>query len=210
MRARKSERGGVVTPRVVQRRAWSVAACLWGMVVAGSLGGCSAANLETRWTQDRGGVLCDARQDRVSGVCGKLLRAWLDYELTIEVLDSNALDAHIWPKGSVYLTRGLIDNMDDEELAAAVAHEVGHLLNDQSGQALASLAGQTIVCNEESYADLLGCRLLERQGIDGRAMIRLLQKVERCEQLSASRRVQMAKRIDLLNEVYSYETQQDR
>ena len=43
------------------------------------------------------------------------------------VLDSPDLNAFALPGGYVYVTRGLLDKLDESELAALLAHELGHL-----------------------------------------------------------------------------------
>ena len=47
-----------------------------------------------------------------------------------EIADGSNAGAFAWPDGRIRVTRGLIDLLNDEELAAAVAHEIGHLLAD--------------------------------------------------------------------------------
>ena len=60
-----------------------------------------------------------------------------------------AVTAYGWRGGNLFLTRGLVDVMDDDELAAAVAHELGHLLGDGHVHSMTSLRG----CEQEYNLD---------------------------------------------------------
>lgn len=75
------------------------------------------------------------------------------------------LGAWSWPDGDVRVSRSLVELLDDEELAAALAHELGHLLDGGHLDGLpAALAGASRGAGEEARADLLGCALLARAG----------------------------------------------
>jgi len=105
--------------------------------------------------------------------------------------------AWAWPKGPIHVSRALVDLADDDELAAALAHELGHLSADGTWHGpLASLEGTTNP-DAEARADELGCRLLALRGIPPAAAVRLLEKLgvaaarvanarANCAQLSAS------------------------
>lgn len=85
--------------------------------------------------------------------------------------------AWAWPKGPIHVSRTLVDLVDDDELAAAIAHELGHLQADGTWRGpLASLEG-TNDPGGEARADELGCRLLALRGIPPAATVRLLEKL---------------------------------
>jgi predicted Zn-dependent protease len=84
--------------------------------------------------------------------------------------------AWAWPGGPIQVSRSLVDLLDDDELAAAMAHELGHLQDAHSGGRSVSLDGGADL-DVESRADAFGCRLLVLRGIDAAASARLLEKL---------------------------------
>ena len=50
-----------------------------------------------------------------------------DLEYKFYVINDEALNAFTIPGGHVYVFRGLYDKLDDDELAAVIAHEIGHI-----------------------------------------------------------------------------------
>ena len=81
--------------------------------------------------------------------------------------------AWAWPDGRIEVSQALLDRLDDDELAAALAHELGHLLDGgHLAGAPRSLAGEA--ADIERRADGIGCQLLSRRGVSGEAMIRML------------------------------------
>jgi Zn-dependent protease with chaperone function len=85
------------------------------------------------------------------------------------------LAAFAWPDGSVLVTRDLADLLDDDELAASLAHEIGHLVDGgHLAPAPAALAGTPTDDDRERRADRTGCRLLATHGRPPAAMPRML------------------------------------
>lgn len=85
------------------------------------------------------------------------------------------LAAFAWPDGAVLVTRDLADLLDDDELAASLAHEIGHLLHGgHLAGAPAALTGAPPDDEPERSADRTGCRLLATRGRSPRAMPRML------------------------------------
>ncbi len=83
--------------------------------------------------------------------------------------------AWAWPDGRIEVSRTLVDRLDDQELAAALAHELGHLLDGGHLPAMPhALAGGGDI---ERRADRVGCGVLLRHGVPGDAMPRMLAKV---------------------------------
>ena len=127
--------------------------------------------------------------------------------VSVHVADSADVGAYAWPDGRIVLTRGLVERLDDDELAAAVAHEVGHLLADGHVRTVAALTGSEghakagesgTGADEESRADAVAVRLLLRAGRPPEAMARALSKVFRSADLSRAGKGRLAKRIRLL------------
>ncbi len=88
------------------------------------------------------------------------------------VLRSETLNAYSLP-GTVYVTRGLLQRLDrDELLAAAVAHEIAHLERDDSLRPLRGDAESEL--QREIAADRRAVELLSRAGMRTGAMDELL------------------------------------
>lgn len=81
----------------------------------------------------RYGYYDDQRLNRYVSLVGRSIVAGANRpELTFRfaVLDTNEINAYAAPGGFVFVTRGALAQMQDEaELAAVLAHEVGHITN---------------------------------------------------------------------------------
>jgi len=164
--------------------------------------GCAtAADPMRSWVRHEGGVLCDARGERAQRALARLIGKPLDSRLTVQVLQTPVVCAYGWPTGHLFVTQGLIDRLDDDELAAALAHEMGHLLDHGRLPMLASLRG---CCNQsadaEVRADALGAGLLASHGIPTGAMISMLAKVRSCNDTHPGCREAIGHRIELLQD----------
>jgi len=148
---------------------------------------------------------------------GKLLASaselpQLDWRFT--VIDSDIVNAFALPGGYVYVTRGLIALARDEaEMAAVLAHEIGHvtarhsaqrqgqgliagigalaagILLGDAGASVGSALGQGYVASysrsQEHQADELGVRYLTRVGFDPTAMSSFLAGMQAQSELLA-------------------------
>jgi hypothetical protein len=85
--------------------------------------------------------------------------------------------AWAWPGGPILVGDALVDLLDDDELTAAVAHELGHLQADGSWRGPSSALEGADDPDAEARADALGCRLLALRGIPPAASVRLLEKL---------------------------------
>jgi Zn-dependent protease with chaperone function len=98
-------------------------------------------------------------------------------KLTFRISRRDGLGAWAWESGKIEITPDLVDALDDNELAAALAHEAAHLMTDGVGTkqraALAESDDETI----ERAADRLGCSILAEAGVPPEAMVRMLGKV---------------------------------
>lgn len=118
----------------------------------------------------------------------------------VQVLDSDGVCAYGWPNGNLFVTRGLVDLLSDQELAAAIAHEMGHLLNDGHLHTLVSLRGCCVSPDIEARADSIGVRLLAEHAIGREAMISMLNKVRRSSGVPSLCQQRIGQRIELLTE----------
>jgi Zn-dependent protease with chaperone function len=81
-----------------------------------------------------------------------------------------------WPDRTVVVTQKLVESLDDEELSAAVAHEMAHLELGAEPRP-AALAGRSGKAAVEVAADRRGAALLAASGLDPTAMPRMLRRV---------------------------------
>lgn len=132
-----------------------------------------------------------------------------DIDYHFEVLDDEEVNAISLPGGYIYVNKGLVDVVDnDDQLAAVLAHEVGHIVARHSIKKLQALQGYSLLRvlfavtpetqavgaasdvafasillgysrEDELLADQLGARYLELAGYNPRAMIDFLEKLER-------------------------------
>ncbi len=140
----------------------------------------------------------------------------LDMPVTAKIVDSPQFDAFSVPGGFLYVTAGLLRDLDNEgELAAVLAHEIAHLAArhstshvtrrvaiDAAGflpfgttyaiassvpQASLPLALAKFSRGQEFEADYLGLQYLYKAGYDPKSFVGLLQKVQSAEQEIANK-----------------------
>lgn len=153
------------------------------------------------WVAELGGIDpaagCQARLDRAVAVIADTCDG---LPIRAAVLASDAPGAFSWPGGRVFVTRGLIELLDDQELVAAVDHELGHLLGDRSSGSIVALNGAADD-QAEPRADRIGVGLLERQGLPPELMRRMLTKVSGSSALPLIYRAPLEHRIELLQPI---------
>jgi MAF protein len=149
-------------------------------------------------------------QNRVENIGKKIAavsdRKDIDYHFM--VLDEDEVNAISLPGGYVYVNKGLVDKVDnDDELAGVLAHEVGHIVARHSIKKLQALQGYSILRilvaaapssgevgaasdaaftelllgysrEDELLADQLGARYAKLAGYDPYAMITFLRKLQ--------------------------------
>ena len=155
-----------------------------------------------RWVQRFGGV-DEGAAARVRQACQPVLR-WVKDQpgfkgqpVSLFVLASDFPSAYAWPHGEIFVTRGLAALLTDNELAAAVAHELGHLIDggQDEGVGLGGLRRgawgfwgrttpkpQTLDGDEqwvdiECRADAAGVKILTDAGLAPTAMTSMLKKL---------------------------------
>jgi len=140
---------------------------------------------------------------KIAGVCD---RKDIDYQF--KALNDDEINAVSLPGGSVYVFKGLIDKVSsDDELAAVLAHEVGHIVARHSVKKLQALMGYNLLRvlasqvphsgeiggtadlafteiflgysrEDELLADQLGTRYVKLAGFKPHAMISFLKKLQ--------------------------------
>ena len=125
-----------------------------------------------------GGVDAGEQQIRAERALSPLAGALGIPGIRVAILNSAEPGAYAWPDGQLYVTRGLATQLTDDELAAALAHELGHLLADGHLHPPASLHGETVgQADVEARADATGQQLLLAAGLPPDAMPRMLHKL---------------------------------
>jgi len=104
---------------------------------------------------------------KVAKVCDRK-----DISYTFKVLDSEEINAFACPGGFIYIYKGLMKKMDNEaQLAAVLAHEVGHIVARHSVKRLQAIYGYSIVM-EVALGEKMG--QTARQMVDAAAGVILL------------------------------------
>ena len=160
--------------------------------------GCGSIGDQSTWVKAQGGLVSDSHQRRAEAACALLGRP-VEGRPQVYALNSDSVGAYSWPNGNIFVTRGLVDLLNDQELAAAIAHEMGHLLNDGHLHAVASLRGCCVSPDAEVRADATGMELLRSRGISATSMVTMLQKVRASLPASSSCRDAIKARIELLS-----------
>lgn len=130
----------------------------------------------------------------------------LAYPVDIRVLDHGMVNAFAAPGGHVVLLRGLIDEAaTPDEVAAVIAHEIGHveardptrlsfraagsagilslILGDVTGGAVVAFAGEYLMSaaytrEAEAAADVFAHRMLERAGVSAEGMAAFFDRID--------------------------------
>jgi predicted Zn-dependent protease len=161
-----------------------------------------------------GGLSASPMRERVRQIGARLVAqsaaAATAYKYSFHLLaDGRTVNAFALPGGQIFITEALVSLLKTEdELAAVLGHEVGHVLARHSAEhlakaqltqqligavaigsgsydtaQLAQLAGSLINMkhgrDDEIESDTLGLRLMREAGYDPRAMIRVMQVLEK-------------------------------
>jgi hypothetical protein len=168
-------------------------ACLLTLFAAGCAQTSGASSRET-WAAGLGGVDQSESLRRLEATRDRLLREPLRSQIRVGVLRSREPAAFSWDDGSVFATRGLLRLLNDDELAAAVAHEVGHVVRNRGGGQVLSLRGHSDA-TAELEADATGVSLMEQAGVPPASMTSMLLKVRDAAVLAPRGRIEMTQRV---------------
>ncbi|WP_428939748.1 M48 family metalloprotease [Fontivita pretiosa] len=184
------------------RRAAFVGALVAGLCVFGCAAGRGGdSGPSARWIAAHGGVVGGSHQHRLQRVGARLSRVWGGRDVRAYVLDSADAAAYAWADGRILVTRGLIRRLDDDQLAAVIAHELGHLINESavsSSQSM-SLSGQDDPRDAEARADATGVALLEAAGLAAYPAMRRMLQALRDAPGNGPFRQSLTRRIELLD-----------
>ena len=171
---------------------------LMAVFVVGCANSSRALSPTEAWIERHGGLIDGVPQERAAAVARRVTPTVQETGLTVRVLAADSVVAYSWPNGEIYISRGLLETTTDDELAAAIAHEIGHLLDNGHLPMVRSLADPEASADAEARADLIGCRVLESSGFEPQAMIRMLEKVCAAQVSDADCRRRLSRRIDSL------------
>jgi hypothetical protein len=115
----------------------------------------------------------------------------------VRVMDSPTCAAYSWADGTICLTTGLIRLLDDDEIGAVIAHELGHLGHAESGDWTRFALGGTRT-EDEQRADAVGIILLRTSGIVPTSLAHALAKVRDAPLAEPGLRQAMTNRISRL------------
>ena len=170
--------------------------------------------LAPQMAEQMGGVVKGPMAERVQRIGDKIVAgssaARTPYKYNFYLLaDRRTVNAFALPGGQIFITEALLGLLQSEdEVAAVLGHEVGHVLARHSAEhlakqqltqqlisavvvgsgsyeaaQLANLAGSLITMkhgrDDELESDTLGLRLMREAGYDPRAMIRVMQVLEK-------------------------------
>ncbi len=150
------------------------------------------------WLATHGGTESGPVEARAARLAQPLIAGCHGQLISIHILANDTLTAFSWPNGELFISEGLANALNDDELSAAIAHELGHLLNGGQLQSVVALNGTSSALDIEERADAIGSALLQSQNLPPPAMITMLQKVRSAGGLSAASDRTIAHRIQLL------------
>ncbi len=145
----------------------------------------------------------------VSGIgeklAGQTADAYSDESWTFVTVDSDVINAFALPNGTVTITRGLLEQFENEaQLAGVLGHEIGHVTGRHIDEAITQQTATSVLLqagaiaadsqyvtdvaglfaqgyflkfgrDQESEADRLGVRYMTKAGYDPSGMIQLLE-----------------------------------
>lgn len=174
---------------------------LIGLAGIAGMTGCSAGSPgeQARWVRSAGEISsCPTALARLESACGPLI-ASAGVPVKLHVIHSPCLGAWSWPGGNVYVAAPLLPLLTDDELAAVVGHEIGHLVRESPLHTQAALASGASHGDVESACDAIARTLLLHIGSDPSAMRSALLKLAHHPATPAATRTSLHRRAARLN-----------
>ncbi|MBI3333557.1 MAG: M48 family metalloprotease [Candidatus Omnitrophica bacterium] len=150
---------------------------------------------------------------RVQAIGARIARSSdpLAFPVQFGVIQDKTLNAFTLPGGTIYVHTGILDKASDDELAAVIAHEMGHVAARHVAKHLQADLGFTVLVNiaaaagvgpesarladslyglfsrgfsrrDELEADRLAVRYSSRAGVDPEGLVSFFEKIQREEQ----------------------------
>jgi Zn-dependent protease with chaperone function len=173
-------------------------------IVVVALAGCASPVAQSpawsNWADREGGLTCGQECARASAALERLGDTHLDtpsHPLCVRVLNSDRPCAYCWPDGTLFVTKGLLQLLDDDELTGALAHEVGHLCGGSAQVRSAAFSGNGGT-DCEVRADAAGCELLQHAGLSPDFLAHALLKVRDDPRTPASLSAALWQRVQII------------
>jgi len=120
-------------------------ACIYAVIIIICLS--DVPEFVLRLTNDIRHIATDTEKERLLEIFnnvkerGEAYSKMIDYDLNLYIVDSVSVNAFAVGRHTIAVTRGLMLAMDDDEIEAIIAHEIGHIVNgDGQVSLLVSLA----------------------------------------------------------------------
>jgi len=147
-----------------------------------------------KWALREGGFASQSAHQRAQAALNAL--QYSSQNARVYVLESPSDAAYAWPDGSIFLTSALLEILEPQEIAAVIAHELGHLSDRPTPSQASALFGKSQHLDDESRADEFACDLLQRSGLAPRALASALRKVQLAPGISDQQRQALLERVN--------------
>lgn len=172
------------------------------LLALGGLCGCAsspaARGPSSEWIARNGGISHGPEAARVEQIAHRfdgLLGGLSGAPVQVHVLKSTSPTAMAWPSGDIFLTQPLVALLSDNEIAAAIAHELGHLMTDHHIDPNAALTGSSKNEDAEIRADDAGLSLLSSSHTPPQSLGSALSKIVSFNQQHGTKSPQLTTRI---------------
>lgn len=139
-----------------------------------------SADVSRELIRQHGGLTADhSHQAHAQAILNELRPALghaHSFEPRVRVLATSELAAFAITPRDVFVSEGLLETASDSEVRAAIAHELGHLVEAQAG-VVSALVGQAGMACPEARADRFATDLLAKADRDPAAMAGLLKRL---------------------------------
>src|SRR5437867_8274260 len=98
------------------RAALGFVCCVLLLLTVGCAAGTQSRTVN-QWVSRQGGVLPGSRQARAEATAAPLIACCNGRRISLQILDTDSVGAFSWASGRIFVTRGLIDRLDDQELS---------------------------------------------------------------------------------------------